>query len=426
MRNRKVFPATVALALSMALVTACGGDDDSTGSSGGGGTGQGGADIEGSVTMWTYPVIADDAEHRAFWDDMIKAFNKEYPNVDVTVEIFPWADRDQALSTAIAGNSAPDVVYLIPDQLPGYARNIEPIDEYLSEEAKSDYLPNAIDAVTIDGKMMGAPILASAVPLTCNKAIFGKVGQEEYPATWEDLRAMAPAFDAAGYDMIAYPGDVSQTLNLTFYPLLWQAGGDVFTEDGSAVAFNGPEGVKALEFLKEMVDAGYVAEDTLTTNPPIEQTTLAKGEVACEWSTEPLNLVEFWGEENVVVLPPLTDVKQVAYGTVGSLSMLSSAEDKEAAGAWIAFVTDAKQAAKYDEASGFLPVKKSVGSLYADDPIQGEVEKYTDLTTVGPLHPAAREVMGVLAPEIQAVLIGEKEPKQALDDAARAAEPLLR
>ncbi len=404
------------------LASACGGDD-------GGGANTGSAEpgeVEGSVTMWTYPVIADETEHRNFWDDTIAAFGEEYPNVDVEVEIFPWADRDQALSTAIAGNSAPDVVYMIPDQLPGYARNIEPIDGYLDDDAKADYLPNAIEAVTIDGEMTAAPILASAVTLTCNKEVFDDVGQSEYPETWDDLREMAPEFKDAGYDMFAYSGDVSQTLNLTFYPLLWQAGGDVFNDDGSEVTFNSEAGVEALTFLQEMVDGGYVSEDMLTSNPPVEQTKLAQGEVACEWHSEGKNLVEFWGEENTVILPPLTNAEQIAYGTVGSLAMLSSADDKDAAGAWISFVTEAERAAEYDEASGFLPVKESTGSLYEGDPLLGEAEKYVDLTTVGPLTEEAREVMGVLAPEIQAVLIGEKEPQQALDDAAAAAEAVVR
>ncbi|NED98989.1 ABC transporter substrate-binding protein [Phytoactinopolyspora halotolerans] len=421
MRTRQVLMTSAALSTLM-LASACGGDDGDDTNTGSAEPGE----VSGSVTMWTYPVIADETEHRTFWDDTVEAFGEEYPNVDVTVEIFPWADRDQALSTAIAGNSAPDVVYLIPDQLPGYARNLEPLDDYLSDEAKADYVPNALEAATIDGQLMGAPILASAVTLSCNKAVFDDVGQSEYPETWDDLREMAPTFKDAGYYMFAYSGHVDQTLNLTFYPLLWQAGGDVFNEDGTEVTFNSEAGVEALTFLQEMVEGGYVPEDLLTGNPPIEQTKLAQGKVACQWHSEGKHLTDFWGEENIVVLPPLTNTEQVAYGTVGSLSMLASAEDKDAAGAWISFVTDAERAAEYDEASGFLPVKESTGSLYEGDPLLGEAEKYVDLTTVGPLHQSAREVMGVLAPEIQAVLIGEKEPQQALDDAAAAAQSVLR
>ncbi|MBB5790701.1 ABC transporter substrate-binding protein [Jiangella mangrovi] len=416
MRGRKIVAAT-AIGLSTALLAACGGDDSDDAADDG--------TVSGSVSMWIYPVIADDATHQAFWDEKVAAFAEEFPDVDVSVEIFPWAERDQALTTAIAGNSAPDVVYLIPDQLPGYARNLEPVDDYLSDEAKDDYLDNAVESVSIDGQMMGAPILSSVIPLVCNKQVFDAVGVTEYPSTWDDILELGPTFKDAGYYVTTYGGDVAGSLNLSFYPLLWQAGGDVYNDDGTEVAFNSDEGVRALEFVQQLVENGFVPEDRLITEPPIEQTQFAQGRVACTMHVEPQHLTAFWGEENTVVLPPLTESEQVAYGTVGSLSMLSSAEDKDAAGAWIEFATGAESAAEYDTEGSFFTTKESVGALYEGDPIFGESEKYTGLATVGPLVESAREVMGVLAPEIQSVLIGEKEPQQALDDAAEAAQPLL-
>ncbi|MGH3655487.1 MAG: hypothetical protein ACRDUA_02415, partial [Micromonosporaceae bacterium] len=136
-------------------------------------------------------------------------------------------------------------------------------------------------------------------------------------------------------------------------------------------------------------------------------------------------LTTLWGEENVTVLPPLKETKQIQYGTVGALSMLKGAEDKEAAGKWIAFASNPENTKKYDLAAGFFSPYESTGKLYADDPVLGELEKYTAMTTVGPLHEKARDVMGVLAPELQAALLGKKSDAQALSDAAKAADELL-
>ncbi|MCW3819228.1 sugar ABC transporter substrate-binding protein [Micromonospora sp. DR5-3] len=412
MRVRKSLTA-VAVALVAALAAAgCGG-------SGSGDSGK------KTVTMWIYPVIFDEAKHRAFWDETVKAFQAQHPDIQVKTEIFPWANRDQALATAIAGNKGPDVVYLIPDQLPKYARNIEPVDAYLDDAAKSDYLDNVVKSVTIDGKMMGAPILTSAVTMMCNKKVFEAVGQTTYPATWNDLLTMAPAFKAKGYDVTAYPGDVKNTLNQTFYPLLWQAGGDVFSPDGKSVAFNSDAGRKALTFVKQLVDGGYVDKTLLTTLPPTEQTRIAQNKVACLWHSAPQEVEQFWGKENIKVLPPLTETKQIGYGTVGSLAMLKGAKDKKAAGEWIAYASGADVTKKYDTASSFFSPKKSAGTLFAGDPVLGEQEKYVGVTTVGPLHEKARDVQGVLAPEIQAALLGKKSVDQALSDAAKAADALL-
>src|SRR6185436_8154356 len=97
-------------------------------------------------------------------------------------------------------------------------------------------------------------------------------------------------------------------------------------------------------------------------------------------------------KENIAVAPPLKQVQAKQYGTVGSLVMLKSAGDKSAAGKWINFATGADAA------------RTSVGALYGGDPVLGELEKYVGTTTVGPLHEKARDVMGALAPEIQAAL----------------------
>ncbi|MFG3697314.1 ABC transporter substrate-binding protein [Micromonospora sp. NPDC047620] len=411
MRVRRFAPVAVA-ALAAGLLTACGGGSDAGGD-------------KQNVTMWIYPVIPDEATHRGFWDKQVAAFEADHPNVDVKVEIFPWAKREESLTAAIAGGKGPDVVYLIPDQLGKFGKMIEPVDEYLPADAKADYLDNLREAVTQDGKMLGAPILTSANPLMCNAKVFAAAGVTEYPKTWADLLAIAPTFKAKGFDVTNYYADPNATLNQSFYPLLWQAGGDVFGADGKSVAFDGPEGVKALTFLKQLVDGGYVEKDLLTNIPAFEQTNVAKNKVACTWQHVPADVETFWGKENIKIFPPLTDVKSVGYGAVGSLSMLKGSKAKKAAGEWITFATQPSVATAYDTAGGYFSTKKSAGSLYTQDPVNGELEKTLPSMTVGSLNEKSREVMGVLSPEIQAALIGKKTPEQALADAAKAADALL-
>lgn len=377
------------------------------------------------VTMWIYPVIADDAQHHAFWSQTVAAFEKQNPNIKVDVQIFPWANRDTALATAIAGRKGPDVVYLIPDQIPTYTNSIQPLDKYLPAAVKSQYLPNVIKSVTVNGQLMGAPILTTVQSLICNKKVFAAVGQQTYPATWSDLLAMAPKFKAKGYDMVNYDGDTAVSLNLTFYPLLWQAGGDVFSPDGKTVTFNNQQGVQALTFLKQLVDGGYVDKSTLVKAAPIEQTAIAQGKVACSWENAPQDVASFWGNDNIEVLPPLKDVKQVQYGTVGSLVMLKGAKDKDAVAKWITYATSTSILKSYDTKASFFSPKKTTGSLYASNPVLGALEQDVKYTTVGPLYPKARAVMGVLGPDIQAALLGQKSPTDALNAAAQQAQALL-
>ncbi|WP_406529905.1 extracellular solute-binding protein [Streptomyces sp. I8-5] len=407
-RIRAVAAPVVATALAAGVLAGCSGSgsDDNT------------------VTMWTYPVIFDEAKNKAYWDGLVKAFEKDHKGVKVKVETFPWANRDTALATAIASGKGPDAVYLIPDQLPKYAKSIVPADDYMPADAKSDYTDFALKSVTVDGKALGTPILTSANPLICDKRVFAAIGEKTYPTSWADLEALAPKLKAKGYYATSYSGDTQQTLNMTFYPLLWQAGGDVFSEDGKTVTFNDAAGVKALTYLKKLVDGGYTDKDLVTTTPKLEQTPTAKGKIACTWQNTPADVEPFWGKENIVVQPPLKDAKSVGYGTVGALSMLKGA-DKKNTGDWLNFVAESKNAAGLQKGAGYFPARKSGGDLYPGDALQTAVGATLPSMTVGPLQDKAREVQGVLAPEIQAALLGKKSPQEALNAAQKAAQAML-
>ncbi|GAB3597891.1 ABC transporter substrate-binding protein [Microbacterium tumbae] len=410
MRFKKIIGAVAGLA-AVGLVAGC---------SSGGGDAAGG---DQEVTVWIYPVIADEAAHKDFWDQTIADFEAEHEGVTVDYEIFPWANRDESLQTAIAANKGPDLVYLVPDQLAAYESSIEPMDDYLTSEYKDSILDNVTDSITLDGNLMGAPMLTSVQTLICNKAVFDVAGVTEFPRTWDDLLEIAPKFVDAGLYVANYPASAENTLNITFYPLLWQAGGDVFTDDGQ-VGFDGDAGVEALSFLTELADLGALDPDALTTSVPLEQTLIAQGKVGCTWNNVVPEVEPFWGEENIMVLPPLSDEESVAYGTVGTLAMLKGAGEKEAAGAFAEYATSPDVIAPYLEESGYFSALEG-DPIYPADSLLGQVEQYVPNTTVGEIGSASREVMGVLSPEIQAALLGQKTPEQALKDAASAAAPLL-
>lgn len=415
MRIRKI--TGVAAGLSAILVMA--------GCSGGQGGPTGDAAGDQKVTLWMYPVMADEAAHKKHWDGVIADFEKKNPDITVDYEIFPWQNRDEALQTAVAARTAPDLVYLIPDQLAAYQKSIEPMGPHLSDDRKDDLLPNVIESVTLDGEMLGAPLLTTANSLICNASAFEAAGVEDYPETWDDVMEMAPKFTEKGMYAISYAANPEMTLNMSFYPLLWQAGGSIYGDEGASVAFDGSEGVEALSFLADLHEQGALEPDVLTTAAPLEQTALAQGKVGCTWSRAVADILPLWAPEEVVVLPPLAEKEAVSYGTVGSLAMLKGAGDKEAAAAFAEYASGADVLVPYLKASGFFSPLSSTGEIYADDPILSAVEANIATTTVGELYPSARALQGALIPEIQAAILGDKTPKQALKDAAAAAQPLL-
>jgi multiple sugar transport system substrate-binding protein len=379
--------------------------------------------------MWIYP-IAPTGE-AADWKPRVAAFEKLYPKVKVNVVVQPWANRDEQLETSIAGGKGPDVVYLIPDQIPGYA-NSGSLDDVASLVAsdKKDFYPSALSALTYNGDLYGVPLLMQATTLLANKKILKAAGISQVPSTWSQLLADAPKIKAAGYYVTEYDAAPDETLNETFYPLLWQAGGQVLSANGKQATFNSKSGVTALSFLQTLVKDSYVPKDELTVDPtpdtdPIEQGKVAfvmTGDVASLTPTAQAPLSDW------EAAPPLSDGsggKVVSYGTVGGLSVLSGSQNKAAAAAWVNWVTSTAQMKSYDQSHDYFSPRISVGTLFSPSTLIGQEEKTLSDVTQGSINLDSRQIISLLAPKIQAALLGQSNPQQTLNSAASAVNSLL-
>ena len=248
--NRLVVPLT-AFAAAAAL-TACGGSGEEQSSA-------------EPVTVWMYPVIADEKASTAYWSQVEKDFEAANTDVDLRIEQQPWANRDQKLATAFSGGKGPDILLLGPDQIPQFVKtgSLEPVDQVLEADT-SKFLPGALSALTVDGKLYGVPIYHTVTTTLYNKKLLAKAGITKPPETWAEIKAAAPKLKQAGVATLDYSASPETSLNLSFYPLLWQAGGSVFAEDGKKVAFNQAPGVEALTFIKELYDTGGIPKSSLT------------------------------------------------------------------------------------------------------------------------------------------------------------------
>ncbi|WP_411573502.1 ABC transporter substrate-binding protein [Streptomyces fradiae] len=407
--------ATTPLALlaAAALLAGCGGDD-----------GNGPND----VTVWMYPVIADPKANSAYWAQIEKDFEAATPGTTVTIEEQPWENRDEKLATAFGSGKGPDVVLLNPDQVPQYLAGgaLQPVDKAV-EDIKESFLPNALDALTHDGRLYAVPIYHTVTTTLYNKSLLDRAGIEKPPATWDEVKAAAPKLKAAGVATLDYSASNEATLNLNFYPLLWQAGGSVFTEDGKKAAFNGPEGVAALTFVTDLYKAGAVPKSALTNTNIFADHPMGEQQVAMAFSSTwaDADLARrTWGAGNVVVGKPLRDVEQVSFGVPGGLGLSAKARNTAGAQKFLAYMAAPERIRSLGEASGFLSPRTDV-TVPSDAPYAEQFQEALPYAYPGEPSPVARQVMSLIAPEIQAALTGRKSPEEALDAAAAQADDLL-
>lgn len=378
------------------------------------------AKASGTVTMWIYPINVKIED--SYWKPKVAEFQQKYPKVKVKVVVQPWANRDEQLTTAIAGNKGPDVVYLIPDQIPQYATTgaLADVSDVVASD-KADFLPNALDAMTYDSKLYGAPLLMSVTSVIANKNVLAKAGIAKPPATWDEALADGAKLKQAGYYLTEYDASPEATLNQTFYPFLWQAGGAVLNDDGSKATINSPQGLQALQFVKKMVDQGYVPKDPLTTSPELDQNALCTGKAALGFAraVSEIEACPGFKESDWEVAPPLKNTASVDYGTVGGLSILAASGHKAAAKAWIQWVTAPEQIKGFATSHDFYSPRVSTGNLFASKPLVGTAYQYLSQMKAGVTNaPSPRQLQDAIKPDLQAALLGSKDPQDALDDAA--------
>jgi multiple sugar transport system substrate-binding protein len=400
------------------LLTACGGgaEPDVTNTDPG--------QVSGKVVHWTYPM--GETQQDTWWKPLIQEFTAKYPKVEVQVVQQPWTGREQALTTAVAGKSAPDVVYFNPDFVPRFVEEdlLLTLDDALGDD-RSDYVPTALSAFTYQDKLYGLPLLMTIANPAYNVKLLGELGLDRAPVSWDEMRDAARRCVARDLTFANYQAS-DGSLNLTYYPFLWQAGGQVLSDDLTKAAFQEEPGVRALTFLRELADLKALNNAGLTQPVgKVEQTRFARG-------TELMNLTldapmpeTIMAKGSVKGSEPFKDQQQVVYGSVGGLSIFKMSKSPEAAVAWTKFVTEKATMEKFLNAAGFLPPRTSLKDMWGDNEDQSFKLQFVDQVKIGVLHPKAREIIDTVRPHLQGCLLGKTDPAATLTAAAAEVDALL-
>ena len=233
-------------AVAALTLTGCSGGD-----SGGGATDE-------PITI-TYTNFISNGGNEENLQTIVDAFEAENPNTTVEVTTLPYADYFTALQTDLAGGTVSDVFDIEYANYASYqASNVlaplEGVDT-------SVYQASLADAYATDGTQYALPSSFSNVVLFYNADMFDAAGLE-YPTsdwTWEQEQAAAEALTDAAAGVW---GDYQPISYYEFYKALAQAGGEFLNADGTAVAFNSPEGIAA---------ANWLVGKSGTTMPTAEQ-----------------------------------------------------------------------------------------------------------------------------------------------------------
>jgi ABC-type glycerol-3-phosphate transport system substrate-binding protein len=427
-------PAVVALLLAASTALAACGSDSEEPEGTQRGEGQGPVEDPTEPTTVTFFSWIG-AEPRM--QDLAKRFHEEHPNITIKFENVPAEQAQQVLSTRIAGNNAPDVAYVNASDTADYASRGAAVDltDYIERSEvvdPDDYVEAFKTFVTYEDKLWGLPQGGETTGLFYRTDMFEAAGIDGPPETWEEFEAAAAALtdEAAGtygYELFA-PESAYY-----WYPWLYQAGGDLLSEDGE-ILFTSDEAKEAAEFYVGLTD--YSPPDYLNSNSWDGRVAFAEGQVgmymAGAWFAGTL-MDEFPDITDKWATAPLPEGPAGCKTTIAgdSLVMMADTEVSDAAWLWMEFLSSPEVLAErtYKTEGTLLP---PLTSLLEGDEITEEkpvLQGFIDLMPCGVAstvaNPKFPRIETILNEELGKAMYGDQSAEEALDNTAQQAEAIL-
>jgi multiple sugar transport system substrate-binding protein len=263
------------LALSSALVACSSGKAPNTNA----GKGQGPVkDPTSPVTVTFSSWVGSDPTMKKMAAD----FHKLHPNITIKFQNVSADNASQKLTTQIAGGNPPDVAYIDASGTSDFASRgaLVNLDNYISRSSivkPDDYVDAFKTFVTYNGHIWGLPIDGESTGLFYRTDLFKAAGISGPPTTWDEFMAdvqklTIPSKKQYGYEVFA------PEAAYYWYPWLYQAGGDLLSDDGKDVVFDSSAAQKAANFYVNL--AKYSPPDYLNSNSYDGRVAFAQGQVA--------------------------------------------------------------------------------------------------------------------------------------------------
>jgi N,N'-diacetylchitobiose transport system substrate-binding protein len=407
--------AAVALT-GVIAVAGCGGSDDDDKAP----AAKSGGAVSGSVTAW----IMDPGSPKLqeVFKGYAKDFQAQHAGTEVKIEFVPWAQAHDKFTTAIAGGKVPDVAEMGTTWTPEFAD--QGAFEAVPAAGSGDYVSSLIDAATLDGEVWGKPWYAGARALIYRKDVFKKAGIDSPPKTWDELKAAAAAIKQKGGGI--YPIAFNGLTEHYYLPTIWQAGGDIATQDGDSwkAALNSPEGVEAIDYYTSFYKNGYTPKAAIGWEEPDAQEAFINGDIAMlvagGWTYNSIiqTKPELKSKIGTALEPAGPSGKDTAFAGGSHLVVFKESQNVDAANAFVDFMLEPANLNKFTSEIGFLPgtVAGIKESGYLDDPVRKPfAEQLLEHSAVYPPSPrwGALEGANIFDGVIQNVMKGKETPEQA-------------
>ena len=366
-------------------------------------------------------------------------FHKLHPNITVEFQLVPTERATDKLITQVAGGNAPDAAYMDASAVEEFSsRNaLVNLDSYVAGSEivnPEDYVEGFRSTAEYKGSLFGLPFDGETTGLFYRTDLFDKAGIEGPPTDWQELNETAAQLTDESektYGWIMFAPEAYYY----WYPFLWQAGGDLLSEDEKDIAFDDPAGQEAADFYVGLSE--YSPPDYFASNSWDGRVAFATGKVgmymAGSWFGGQMKseFPEINGKWDVAPLPegPEGCATSLAGNT---LAVFGESENQDAAWLWIEYLSQPENMKSWtfgEKTTTLLPPRKS---LLADPQLgrfnpwlEGFAESMDCAVSPTITQPKWPEIETQLNENLGKAIYGDLAPVTAVKEAGQEGEQLI-
>jgi len=352
-------------------------------------------------------------------------------NIDLEIIKVSGPDSLPKVLASVESGTPPDVCQMNPPTFGMLIGTDELMD--ISDVAKDvereygGFFDFVIPSVTIKNRVLGLPYCAEVESLFIRRDLLEENGLS-IPETYEDLKNVGMKLTTGnmyglGLTLGRYP-DADKWL----HSLVFAFGGTLTTPDGKKITANSPNVRKALNFVKEMWDAGIIPKGSPSWNDAGNNKAYQGRKVAIVENT---GSIYWWMLHNDLDLKARTVITPLPKGPAGryviahakKITIFKKTKYPELAKELVRYLYEPKHYEEYVKISGgqFQPIMPKLKNMYLWKdlylkPFMTSLFSAVPYTYPASPTPAAYEVLGrhLLVDAVQSIILQGLTPEQAL------------
>jgi multiple sugar transport system substrate-binding protein len=384
-----------------------------------------------TIDVWFH---SGKGEERDAFNAQVEDFNSSQDEVQVNAIQLPEGSYNDQVNSAALADDLPCLLDFDGPFLYNYAWSgyLRPIDEYVSDELRNDFLPSIIEQGTYAGNLYSLGTFDSGLAIWGNRAYLEAAGVRipesvDDAWTWEEFQDALDKIQAL--DETEYAIDLKMNygagewFTYGFSPFVQGFGGDLIDRSDFQSAdgvLNSPASVDAMTWFQDLFEDGYAVAQPGGDDDFYGKKTVGLAWVG-HWMWQPHK--EGLGDDLVLIPAPNFPDRQATGMGSWNWGITNSCENPDAAWTFLEYLISPEEILRMTNANGAVPARRSAieqSELYGEGgPLNIFVQQLEGGVAIPrPATPAYPVITASFAEAVQNIVAGA-DVQEELDTAVQ-------